>query len=105
MRRTSSRAAAAVAWLLLAGVALSSGVAQASTDTYLSRLQEEIPNVVSRYGDSALLGEGNKVCDWAAQNVPDDDPGGIIDRIRADLPMSSDAAIWVKDLAEDELGC
>lgn len=106
MRRTSiAVAAAAVAWLLLAGVALSSGVAHASTDTYISRLQTEIPNVVARYGDSALIAEGNKVCGWAAEGIPDDEPGGIVDRVKADLPMSDNAAIWVKMLAEDELGC
>jgi hypothetical protein len=98
-------AAAGGVWLLLAGVALSSGVAHASTDTFISQLQSQEPNMVARYGASALIDEGNKVCGWEAQSIPDDEPGGVVDRIKADLPMSDMAAIALKDTAESELGC
>jgi hypothetical protein len=87
------------------GVLLSSGVAQASTDTFISQLQSHEPNMVARYGASALIDEGNKVCGWEAQSIPDDEPGGVVDRIKADLPMSDMAAIALKNIAEMELGC
>jgi hypothetical protein len=98
----ASAAAVMVAALLL-GQPL---VASADVSSYTQRLQEEIPYVVQKYGEQALVNEGYKVCSWKAQGVPDiGGSGSVVDRIMADLPMSSSAAAWVQILAEDELGC
>jgi len=90
---------------LMAGFSGGLGIsmARADTDSYLSRVHEEIPNVLARYGSDALVAEGQKVCDWAAQGVPDVPEG--VTRIVNDMPMSRDAAITLQTLAEDELGC
>ena len=105
---------AVAAPLLGAGLLLGTGQAHADADGYLAALQQHIPNVYQRYGSQALLNEGTKVCNWAAQGIPNigtstgDSPsasGSIMDRIMFDLPMSSDAAMWVQELAEDKLGC
>ncbi|GFG75894.1 DUF732 domain-containing protein [Mycobacterium botniense] len=76
--------------------------ASADQDSYLARLQQEIPNVYERYGPESLVNEGNKVCDWEAQGMSDD---AVVERIRGDLPMSDSAASWVEILAQNELGC
>jgi hypothetical protein len=91
--------------------------AHAHTDGYLADLQQHIPNVYQRYGAQALLNEGMKVCNWAAQGVPDigsstgvsapTASGAIVDRIMDDLPMSTDAAARARELADqisDALG-
>ena len=91
--------------IALAALLFGTGTANASTDSYLARLNEEISRVVQQYGTQALVDEGGKVCGWAAQGVPNTAPGGIIDRVMRDLPMSFCAASWVQLLAEAELGC
>lgn len=91
--------------IALAALLFGTGTANASTDSYLARLQEEIPYVVQQYSPQALVNEGYKVCGWATQGVPDIEPGGIVDRIERDLPMSDNAAIAVQTYAENELGC
>jgi len=91
--------------IALAAPLFGMGTANASTDSYLADLREDIPYVVQQHGPQTLINEGYKVCGWAAQNVPDIEPGGIIDRIERDLPMSDNAAIAVKVDAEHELGC
>ena len=93
--------------LAAGGAALLFGIptANASTSSYLARLQGEIPHVYEKYGAQAMLSEGGRVCGWMAQGVDPYGYNGIIDRIEDDLPMSDTAAIVVKRLAEDELGC
>lgn len=91
--------------IALATFGFGMGTANASTDSYLADLQQDIPYVVNQYGTQALINEGYKVCGWAAQNVPDIEAGGIVDRIEGDLPMSDNAAIALKVDAEHDLGC
>jgi hypothetical protein len=77
--------------------------ARADTSDYLSSLSKDIPNVVACYGSAALIAEGQKVCNWAAQGVSDVPEG--VSRIAADLPMSRSAAIDLQTDAESDLGC
>jgi hypothetical protein len=91
---------AATAVIVVPG--LGPGVAHASADTYLQRVQEEIPYVLSEYGSTALLNEGYKVCSYEAQGMSRAEAAG---RVEVDLPMSFFAADWVAILAENELGC
>ena len=91
-----SMAVAAALWISLAAPA------HADSSDYLSRVQEEIPMIYSKYGSAALLAEGYKVCDWNASGVSSH---SRITRIQADLPMSDSAAIWIDTLAPSRLGC
>jgi hypothetical protein len=95
--------AISIAGVLLGGGIVFAASAHADTSEYLRNLREDIPNVVARYSGADLLAEGQKVCDWAAQGVPDVPEG--VDRIVADLPMSTSAAISLQTDAETYLGC
>lgn len=57
----------------LAALPFGTGTANASTDSYLARLQEEVPYVVQRYSPQALVNEGYKICGWAARYVAGDE--------------------------------
>jgi hypothetical protein len=104
INRRTWQAASVVAGLTWAGMAwLGMASAHASTSSFQTRAQEEIPYVVSQYGSAAVLNEGYKVCGYAASGVTN--VSDMIDKIVADMPMSRGAAMELEVLAEVHLGC
>ncbi len=93
------RAAVIAATALLLGYP-----AQASADdgSYISRLQDEIPTVLAKYGDSQMLKEGYRVCSLLNSGK---DEHAVMHQVQSDMPMSFSAASWVVILSEGELGC
>ena len=85
------------------GSLLGAGAANATTASFLQRVQDEIPYVISQYGKDAVLNEGYKICGYEAQGTTG--ASDLADLIIAEMPMSRTAAIRLQVYAEHHLGC
>ena len=63
----------------------STGVTQ-----FVCNFKGHAPYVFNKYGEAAVVAEGNKVCGWNAQGLG---TSAVIDLIVADMPMSRKAAL------------
>ena len=77
--------------------------ATASTERFVQRANEEMPFVVQQYGMPAVQSMANQICVWESQGYTD--TSELADMTTARMPMSSNAAIQLKVLAEVHLGC
>jgi hypothetical protein len=73
-----------------------------SPGEYLSRVQEALPTIYDRYGPTALLNEGNRICSMDAANYSASEE---IDAVKRDLPMSEGSAMHLIAIARVRLGC
>ena len=96
-------AAAGIGAALIAGPLAGAGTASATTNEYLSFVQQELPYVMSQYGGPAIGAMGNKICGWEAQGYTG--ASELADLIIAQMPMSRSAAISLQVYAENFLGC
>lgn len=82
---------------------LGTGLANASTADFLQDVQENIPYVLQQYGAAAVQTEGAHICAWEAAGITG--ASDLNDRIMAEMPMSSTAALHMQVYAEHDLGC
>jgi hypothetical protein len=73
-----------------------------SPSEYIGRVQEALPTIYQRYGSSALLAEGNKICSMEAAGYEAYDE---IKAVQRDLPMSDGSATHLIAIASVWMGC
>jgi hypothetical protein len=84
------------------GIAVAGPAHADNPSEYLSRVQEALPTIYQRYGPTALLNEGNRICSMDAANYS---ASNEIDAVKRDLPMSDGSAMHLIAIARVRLGC